>query len=169
MAGRVPAPGDWTELCGRPCKRLHPTLYPGPHTRAHLLKLLIFRCSIAKAAPPPGKSMRGPDRAGAPEGLQARRLPLEHLPGLRPEQRRELGPQQGPLQPGCGSRLQTEAATWDHGHTGPQLPRAGWGRGPRPADSRCTWPLRLERGCKGEAELGLWVDRMLTAPREHLL
>lgn len=112
---------------------------------------------------------RGPDRAGAPEGLQARRLPLEHLPGLRPEQRRELGPQQGPLQPGCGSRLRIEAATWDHGHTGPQLPRAGWGRGPRPADSRCTWPLRLERGCKGEAELGLWVDRMLTAPREHLL
>lgn len=57
MVGRVPAPGDWTELCGRPCKRLHPTLHPGPHTRAHLLKLLIFRCSIAKAAPPPGKSM----------------------------------------------------------------------------------------------------------------
>lgn len=173
MAGRVPASGDWTELCRQLCKRLHPTLHLTPHARSHLLKLLIFRCSITKAAPPPGKSMTLMGRGARTVPVLRRACRLATSPSnicraCVQNSAMSSDPSRGPcsraVARGSGQKPRRGiTGTQDH-----QLLRAGWERGTRPAESKCMWPLRTERGCKGEAELGLWVGRMLMPPRGTL-
>lgn len=105
---------------------------------------------------------RHPHQASAPKSLQARHLPLKHLPGLRPEHGRELRSQQ---------RLcsQTEATTRNHKCQDLRMLKTDWrARHPPRRERDAGGPLRIGRGYKDEVVRGAWGGQDADVCSKHL-